>query len=294
MRRSAFATVVLCTAAYAPRAAALELTVLGTLDARSTVTLEVSGAEPGQWVYVVAGTGSGVTACPPVLQSLCLRPRSPVVVRSGRANSAGAWTASTRVPRTPDGARFELQAAAFGAGGAPSTSTSVFLHNPYSTVAKPTGLGVWTRYPRGTLTESTTSSTWSGSFIVRLENAEGVPICNGAADLTAVYQPVCPSCDFGLSVTVSNVEEYTFSYSRCRDLLGMDLADFYPTALTLRLVGNPTVPLSPKRIERYDAGYGWSDYGPAYAERAYQGPGQPGPSPLSIVWYGLPHSAVAY
>ncbi len=283
-------------AGYARSASAIELTIEGTLDHKSTITFEVTGAAPGQNVYVVAGRGGGPRLCPPALRPLCLKPGSPVLVASGQANGSGSWSTSLIVPRTAEGAAYEFQAVASGAGLAPSGSYSAFTHNPYSTVAKPTGLGSATPIQSGSVRQAVAGGVLEGSHYIGFENADHVPICRGRADAFATFAPglACPNCEFALTITFSGVEEESWRYSRCQDLLGINVADLYPSSMTLGFVGNLNTYSSTNYALLYEPGVGWSHYGHAYAGLSYQGPGQTGPRRLGFAWYGVVNGPAPY
>jgi len=103
-------------------------------------TFEISGADPGERVYLMVGpNGEGRGPCPPVLNggATCLNIRGPVyLLAQGTANALGDLSLTASIPRRFEGATLGLQA---GALRGPNNADTA-LSNPVSGLALPVGL----------------------------------------------------------------------------------------------------------------------------------------------------------
>lgn len=103
-------------------------------------TFQITGADPGERVYLMVGpNGEGRGPCPPVLNggAICLNIRGPVyLLAQGAANAVGELSLTASIPARFEGATLALQAGALR--GANNADTA--LSNPVNGLALPVGL----------------------------------------------------------------------------------------------------------------------------------------------------------
>ncbi|HMV69562.1 MAG TPA: hypothetical protein PKA64_22160 [Myxococcota bacterium] len=122
MRALALAPLLLGCAAedllpgQAPPPMTLELT--GPVVQGAPFTLTVSGASPGDRVWLGRGGPLGCCVCPPSMGGACLGVTDPAVLTSGRADAAGGLARTFTVPATvPYGTVVSFQAAVVDGSG---------------------------------------------------------------------------------------------------------------------------------------------------------------------------------
>lgn len=128
-------------AIYGPGPGAfLQLRLNHGVVAGQSHTFEITGADPGERVYLMVGpSGEGRGPCPPVLNggAICLNIRGPVyLLAQGTANALGDLSLTASIPARFEGATLALQA---GALRGPNNADTA-LSNPVSGLALPVGL----------------------------------------------------------------------------------------------------------------------------------------------------------
>lgn len=117
--------------AAAPGAGGLGLSVLGDLTPGDPVVIIVTGAKPGQTVFVGASTSAAANAfCPAALAPLCMSIPAPNLLGSGPADANGQFAVTVPAPPSSPGTTWYFQAAAAGAVAVRATSDVVAGQNP--------------------------------------------------------------------------------------------------------------------------------------------------------------------
>ncbi len=221
----------------AQRAWAVTLATEGTFDEGSQLRVEI-GALPGQTVVLLgSATGTSTPAtrvCPPQLAPTCLGLADPVLVAWGVADASGSWSSVLTVPRTRDGTMLWLQAAAYGAGGAPTVTPVHTGANPFSTAARRTGKGTLSYRLVGSF-QIYANPVASGYARAELRGAGGVMLCRVVADVIAtevVPAAACPSCDHTFDISYTAAEEWSpyGAVGGCSDFFTAPLLELFPPA----------------------------------------------------------------
>ncbi len=259
MKTSIMVALVLgsSTAWAAPGAGGLTLDIDGAAVPGSTITFTVSGAAPGQTVFVGGSTLDPVDdTCPAVLRGLCLNLDQPVLLGQGVADSSGEFTVSRTVPNPSPGTLIQFQAAAVRGRAAPATSIAKakLVENVTGSVEVALGQLLFANLADG---------TGEGfDFFSFFSTTAGLTTCYVETETTAA--PVtgfagCPSCEFSWELTPGATVEYE-SVGGCEAFYGFDLS----------------LPILPVRGLGIDTDYGsapypvaWVDYGFGFVPYAY-------------------------
>jgi hypothetical protein len=240
-----------------PGAGGLTLQALGTLEAGSSLTLRVTGANPGATILLARSANQRPAAsCPPPLGGLCLDLVSPVVLATLTADGLGRAQRTVTLPATlPDGLVAWFQAAQPGAS--PATSAAIPRFNPRNTAA----FAVRRDIQRATVVPGAAfTGTLETSWISIYDPT--VDVCRislRATGSTPTAPAPCFGCTFSFDV-LHDLPTETSLAGDCDLLLGLDPA---------------SVPPFTDRIGLHE-GYMFSGYGPYLAALAW--------NPASATW----------
>ncbi len=231
--RIALTSLALSSTAFADE---LNLSVDSILEPGEPVVITVTGAFPGQTVYVgVAAATLPDALCPAVLNGLCIDLVDPRLIVQGLADANGELSLTAQAPNTPDGEAFTFQAAARGARKPAQVSNTVTRYNPLSTYANRTNNGSAAYdFFGGHVIDSRATSPF-GLVDIDVTRADGLDVCavsqvwNGAA--TTVSEP-CPECEFAFDFVVADVTDRTLN-GDCAKLLGVEATDFFSTGIAI-------------------------------------------------------------
>lgn len=209
--------------AAVPGTNGMTLTADGAGTPGNTVTFTITGAAPGERVYLALGTAEQVGAlCPPVLGGGCVDLENARLIRTVDADGSGVATLTTTAPSliVPGGS------SVFQAVSASATSNTVLRFN---------------RQLSGSITLAQslvgqTSASAGGSRGIYgpdiQSDGTGFSICQ--AGYAVVDDPLttvtpCAGCDFvfGSDTPGAPGVEWSDNGSACVDFLGADLAAYY-------------------------------------------------------------------
>jgi hypothetical protein len=206
-----------------PGAGGLRLVVDGVLQPGNTVRFLVTGAQPGQNVFLARGTAELPGAlCPPALSGLCVDLDRATLLTTLTANGQGRAQFQATVPRLAEGLEVYFQAATGGATAA--TSNVVGKWNPKDTGAI---------MALDLLEEAVVSP---GSYVgtrseIYYSIINGLDVCWIEADTSGTGLgplPACTGCDFAFALTLENFRDVSVS-GDCIDLLAFDPSTIAPT-----------------------------------------------------------------
>lgn len=220
--------MALVSPAFAAPAGGLDLDVDSHLDEGAPLVFTVTGAQPGQTVYIGASPTAGSdTVCPPILGGKCIDLVDPVLLAVGRADGTGTFTYSTVAPPTRDGSLFHFQAAARGARKASSVSTVRTRYNPASSSFNRTFQGSANVEILGIhLLDAGRTFSPAGLFQSAYVNTAGYDVCvwqAGVIGAASAPPTPCADCEFTFDFALQDPAEVE-SIGDCLDILGFDPA----------------------------------------------------------------------
>ena len=110
----------------APPSSDLDLTLSGTLTAGASVTMTVTGADPGVKLHLIQSTVGTGSVCPSVLLGYCLDLGAPIAKVTDRiATSWGSANFTITVPASYSGYNMGYQVVKVNPGSAPTLSNVV-------------------------------------------------------------------------------------------------------------------------------------------------------------------------
>lgn len=212
-----------------PGAGGLVLDIDGVMENGNPMTFTVTGAQPGENVFLILGFDDVPCALtPPPLGGLCIDvqgarllgiPQNPLT-----ADAAGTATITLNAPGQaviPDGFVAWFQAATVGATAA--TSNTVGKFNPLD------DSGVFT-YDILDDVQVVPGTSYDGSrFEIYYSAFNGLDLCvieyeaTGVDWLTSTGGPDCAGCDFSFDVTYDNAVDGS-SAGDCDFMLGIDVS----------------------------------------------------------------------
>ncbi len=261
MKTSIMAALMLgsSTAWAAPGAFGLTLDIEGAAIPGTTMTFTVSGAAPGQTVFIGGSTLDPIdNNCPAVLRGLCLNLDSPVLLGQGVADGNGEYTVSRTVPNAAPGTVIQLQAAAVRGGAAPATSLAKAKLVPNAAGSLEAAFGQ-------ILFANLVDGTGAGfDFFSVFSTTAGLTTCYLETETTAAPLPPlggCPACEFAWAITPGATFEGE-SAGGCEAFYGFDVST---PALNIRGLGIDTdYGTAPYPVAWIDYGTGFVPFAAAY------------------------------